>query len=221
MTAPVPDTPTSCAYVVDDDAALRAELADTLAAAGLEVRTFPDGRAFLYEQAMLPEGCVVLDVNMPGLSGREVHHELRRTGSHHQIVMLTGAATVPLAVEALHAGAADFIEKPMRPATLRQAVMRALERLRQDQRARGRTAAAQRCLERLSDRERDVLAGLVLGLANKIIAYRLGLSTRTVETYRAHLMDKLEVSSLSDAVRLALEAGLEPKGAIVRADGPG
>jgi CheY-like chemotaxis protein len=103
MTDPTSDTPTAHAYVVDDDAALRAELAETLAAAGLQVRTFPDGRAFLHEQATLPEGCLVLDVHMPGLSGREVQDELRRTGSHHQIVMLTGAATVPLAVEALHA----------------------------------------------------------------------------------------------------------------------
>lgn len=208
-------------YVVDDDDALRAELTETLKARGHDVTAFPDGRAFVDVHDTLPDGCVVLDVNMPRLGGREVQEALRQAGSRHQVVMLTGAATVPLAVAALHAGAADFIEKPMRPDVLIQAVDRALARLRHDLHQRTRAAAAQDRIARLTEREHDVLCGLVLGLQNKIIAFRLGLSTRTVETYRAHAMDKLGVSSLSEAVRVALDAGIEPKGAIVRPDGPG
>jgi two-component system response regulator FixJ len=213
---PIADAPATCVYVVDDDDALRDELCEALTAVGHTVRTYTDGAAFLAVHDTLGDGCIVLDVNMPGLSGREVQEELRRAGSRHQIVMLTGAATVPLAVAALQAGAADFIEKPLKLDTLIQAVARALARLRQDNQNRCRIEAAQKRIDRLSDREHDVLCGLVLGLQNKIIAYRLGLSIRTVEAYRAHVMTKLEVPSLSEAIRLALDAGVRPVGPITR-----
>lgn len=205
-------------YVVDDDASLRAELADALSVRGFAVRAFADGEALLAAHTSLAPGCIVLDLNMPGVDGMEAQRVLAREGSAHKVVMLTGAGTVSTAVAALHGGAVDFLEKPFRLDALVAVIDRAVQRQRGEEEERARRAATDARLDRLSEREHDVLAGLTLGLPNKIIAYRLGLSVRTVETYRANLMDKLGVGSLSEAVKLALEAGLEPKGAILRAD---
>lgn len=203
-------------YVVDDDAMVRAELVEALALRGFATQEFCDGEAFLAAHRDLPPGCLVLDLNMPGAGGMDVQQELQRDGSLHKIVMLTGAGSVTTAVRALHAGAVDFLEKPFAMDGLVKAIGQAIARLRQDSQSRQQRAEADRRIGRLSERERDVLAGLLLGLANKIIAYRLGLSTRTVETYRANLMDKLEVRSLSEAVMLARDAGLEPGHRILR-----
>ncbi len=203
-------------YIVDDDANLRSELADALAARGFAVREFADGAALIADHATYPPGCIVLDLNMPGVDGMEVQRTLAREGSAHKIVMLTGAGTISAAVAALHGGAVDFLEKPLRVDDLAAVVDRALQRQRHEQHERASRAAAIARLDRLSEREHDVFSGITLGLPNKIIAYRLGLSVRTVETYRANVMDKLGVRSLSDAVKLGLEAGHEPKGDIVR-----
>jgi len=211
------DTSKGAVYVVDDDASLRGELADALAARGFTVTAFADGHALLDAANTVAPGCIVLDLNMPGIDGLEVQRTLMHAGSPHKVVMLTGTGTISVAVAALQNGAVDFLEKPFRLDALVAVLDRALDRQRSEQAVRARCAAAHARVERLSDREHDVLCGLTLGLPNKIIAYRLGLSVRTVETYRAHLMDKLAVTSLSEAVKLALEAEIEPKGAIVRA----
>ncbi|MFS0737424.1 response regulator [Sphingomonas sp. 1P06PA] len=211
-----PDDAVRHVYVVDDDATIRAELVDALSLRGFATRGFVDGEAFLAEQDDLEPGCLVLDLNLPGVGGIEIQAALSRAGSPHKIVMLTGAGSVSTAVQALHAGAIDFIEKPFPMEGLAKAIGFALVRLRQDRLELLHRQEAEQRVARLTERERDVLAGLVLGLANKIIAYRLGLSPRTVETYRANLMDKLEVKSLSEAIILARDCGLEPSHRILR-----
>lgn len=207
-------------YLVDDDAAVRDELAEALSLRGFAVTTFAGGQELLDVQAGLAEGCIVLDVNMPGLDGMEVHRRLLQAESAHKVVMLTGAGTISMAVSSVQAGAVDFLEKPFHLDGLSQAIQRAIARIRDDVRKAARRSAALASIERLSQREREVMEGLVLGLPNKIIAFRLGLSTRTVEAYRAKVMDKLEVTSVSDIVRLAAEADIVPSGAILREGGP-
>lgn len=203
-------------YIVDDDFEVRGELSEALELRGFAVDAFADGNSFLSAQAALPAGCVVLDLNMPGLGGIDVQQALVERQALHKIVMLTGSGSVSTAVRAMHAGAIDFLEKPFHVDDLVRAIGSAVNRqlLEVEEDTRRRQAEDQ--IARLSERERDVLCGMVLGLANKIIAYRLGLSTRTVEAYRAQLMHKLDVKSLAEAVQIAMEAHLEPRGAIVR-----
>ncbi len=203
-------------YIVDDDEDVRNELSEALELRGFAVNTFADGVSFLAAQAALPAGCVVLDLNMPGMGGMDVQQALVDTGALHKIVMLTGAGSVSTAVQAMHAGATDFLEKPFHVDDLVRAIGNAVNRQLREVQEGSRRHQAEEHVARLSDRERDVLCGMVLGLANKIIAYRLGLSTRTVEAYRAQLMQKLEVKSLAEAVHIAMEAHLEPCGAILR-----
>lgn len=208
-------------YIVDDEDEVRSELAEALALRGFAVQAFSGGESFLSQQSALPAGCVVLDLNMPGLSGMEVQQALVDSDSLHKIVMLTGAGSVSTAVRAMHAGATDFLEKPFHVDDLVRAIGSAVNRQLQEVQQDARRRQAEEQVGRLTERERDVLCGMVLGLANKIIAFRLGLSTRTVEAYRAQLMHKLEVKSLAEAVQIAIEAHLTPRGAIVRSNPEG
>lgn len=201
-------------YIVDDDSALCGELAEALVVRGFDVLTFLNGEDLIDEAPILRPGCILLDLNLPGRSGLEVQEALKATHSPHVVVMLSGEGTVSAAVRALHAGAADFLEKPFRPDQLASTIAQALARHGQDGQQVGKKAAAQAKVGMISEREREVLSGLLLGLPNKIIAYRLGLSVRTVETYRANLMDKLGVRSLSEAVRIAIDAELVASGRI-------
>ena len=203
-------------YIVDDEPDVRSELAEALELHGFVVSGFGDGEAFLAHHAELEPGCVVLDLNMPGMGGMDVQQALIEQGSQHKIVMLTGAGSVSTAVRAMHAGAIDFLEKPFHVDDLVRAIGSAVNRQLQEVEQVGRRRQAEEQVGRLSDRERDVLCGMMLGLANKIIAYRLSLSPRTVEAYRAQLMQKLGVRSLAEAVQIAIEVGLEPQGAILR-----
>lgn len=202
-------------YIVDDEVEVRSELAEALELRGFVVEGFGDGEAFLASQARLEPGCIVLDLNMPGIGGMEVQQALAEQTSRHKIVMLTGAGSVSTAVRAMHAGAIDFLEKPFHVDDLVRAIGSAVSQQMQEVQQDSRRRQAEEMIGRLTDRERDVLCGMVLGLANKIIAYRLKLSTRTVEAYRAQLMQKLGVRSLAEAMQIALDAGLEPRGAIV------
>lgn len=201
-------------YIVDDDSALCGELTEALTARGFDVLTFPNGEDLIERAADLRAGCVLLDLNLPGRNGLEVQDALKAAHSPHVVVMLSGEGTVSTAVKALHAGAADFLEKPFRPDQLASTIAQALLRHGKDAEHADRKIAAERKVNLISEREREVLAGLVIGLPNKIIAYRLGLSVRTVETYRANVMEKLGVRSLSEAVRLAIDAELRPAGPI-------
>ncbi|WP_294136475.1 response regulator FixJ [Sphingobium sp.] len=196
-------------YVVDDDEAIRRSLSFMLKTSGFAVQSFSGGIPFLKDAAALEQGCVLLDVRMPDMDGLEVQRELRARGILLPVIIMTGHGDVGMAVAAMKAGATDFIEKPFEKAALLDAIAAANAQVAMHRDAGARRDEAQARLNILTDREREVLAGLVEGLPNKSIAYDLGISPRTVEIHRANLMQKLDVRSLSEALRIAFQAGLE------------
>jgi two-component system response regulator FixJ len=191
-------------YVVDDDHGLRCELADILEASGMRVQAFASGEALLRALDMLAPGCILLDLNMPGRNGLETQAELIARNASHQVIVLTGDGSIGSAVAAVRAGASDFLEKPFSIGTLLAAIDEAFVRLIEGEEEQRLRREARARIESLSSREREVLDRLVDGKPNKIIAFELGLSTRTVEVYRGKLMQKLKTRSLSDAVKLSL-----------------
>ena len=195
-------------HVIDDDEAVRQSLAFLLGAAGIEVRTYESAVAFLKAAPAAEVGCVVTDVRMPEVSGIELLRRLKELGLEVPVILITGHGDVPLAVEAMKIGAADFLEKPFDDEVLLTSVRSALDRHGRDSRRQAERAQIEARLAALSNRERDVLDGLLVGQANKQIAFSLGISPRTVEIYRANLMTKMEAASLSDLVRMALIAGI-------------
>jgi len=198
------DPERSCVFVVDDDAAVRKAVALLLKSVSLPVETFESGRDFL--DAFDPErpGCLVLDLRMPGPSGLDVQEELRRRGSSLPIVFITAHGDVPNAVQAMQAGAVDFIQKPFRDQDLLDRVHKALEiEARTREEGQDRAVLRER-LERLTPREREVMARVVDGQANKAIAYDLEVSERTVEIHRSRVMSKMEARSLAELVRMAV-----------------
>lgn len=214
-----PDAPAEAAtdpiYLVDDDDDLRTELADALDAAGYAVTGFASGEAFLAVERDLAPGCVVLDLTMPGMNGMQVHKTLADTQSQHVVVMLTGTGSIATAVGALRTGAVDFVEKPAQLDHLKASIETARVRRIAVAASREKLAAAQGRFAPLTPREMEVVYGMVLGLSAKMTARRLDLSFRTVESYRANLMTKLGVRTLADVVRMAIEAGVTPVGAIL------
>ncbi|MBO9623698.1 MAG: response regulator transcription factor [Sphingomonas sp.] len=199
-------------YIVDDDDAVRASLHSLLSVrSDLVVRGFRSGDAFLEEAAELEPGVLLLDFHMPGATGLDVLQALEGKTPRFVPVVLTGQGNVGLAVQAMKAGALDFIEKPYEAEVLMQVIDNAFARLEENSEEAARLNAAEAKIARLSPRETDVLKGLIEGRSNKIIAYELDISPRTVEIYRANLMEKLEVRSLSEALRIAFAAGLFPK----------
>ena len=196
--------PRRIVHVIDDDEGLRESLAFLLRGAELEVRSFDSAKAFL---DVLPDaalGCVITDVRMPDMSGIELLRRLKELKIGVPVIVITGHGDIALAVEAMKIGAADFFEKPFDDDLLVASVRAAL-RQRADQTKRGaERAEIGHRISTLSAREKDVLAGLIDGRANKQIAFDLGISPRTVEIYRANLMSKMQAGSLSDLVRMAL-----------------
>jgi two-component system, LuxR family, response regulator FixJ len=195
-------------YVIDDDEGLRESLAFLLRSAALEVKSFDSAKAFL---DVLPDaalGCVITDVRMPDMNGIELLRRLKELKTGVPVIVITGHGDIALAVEAMKIGAADFFEKPFDDDLLLASVRAAL-RQQEDQTKRGvERAEIEHRISTLSPREKDVLAGLIEGRANKQIAFDLGISPRTVEIYRANLMNKMQADSLSDLVRMALLADL-------------
>jgi two-component system, LuxR family, response regulator FixJ len=195
-------------HIVDDDEAVRQSLAFLLSSAGLAVRLYDSAAAFLAGLASIQGGCLITDVRMPGMTGLELLRQLRTKAGNLPAIVITGHGDVPLAVEAMKAGAIDFIEKPFDEEAILHAVQRALDRGADA--ANGDAAAIAAKLSLLSERERQVLEGLVAGHPNKTIAYDLGISPRTVEVYRANLMAKMEARSLSELIRMAILAQVPP-----------
>jgi two-component system response regulator FixJ len=195
-------------HVIDDDEGLRESLAFLLRSAKLEVRSFDSAKAFL---DVLPDaalGCVITDVRMPEMSGIELLRRLKELKIGVPVIVITGHGDIALAVEAMKIGAADFFEKPFDDDLLVASVHAALQQ-QQDQTKRGiERAEIEHRIATLSPREKDTLAGLIEGRANKQIAFDLGISPRTVEIYRANLMNKMQANSLSDLVRMALIADM-------------
>ena len=192
-------------FIVDDDADIRDSLKLLLESAGLRSHLYGSAREFLAD-GLPKSGCVIADVRMPDMSGLELQEEIVRRDAHLPVIIITAHADVPLAVRAMKAGAIDFIEKPFDDGQLIGSIRHAFE---VGTRTRGRSAEAKLARDRLSlltSRERSVLDILVKGRSNKVAAYELGISPRTVEIHRAHIMDKLHASSLSDLVRIVLMA---------------
>ena len=191
-------------HIIDDDQALRESLAFLLRAAQLEVRSFDSAKAFLDALPDASVGCVITDIRMPDMSGIDLLRRLKELKVAIPVIVITGHGDVPLAVEAMKIGAADFFEKPFNDDQLVASVRAALQQ-QQDQTKRGaERAEIEHRISTLSAREKDVLTGLIEGRANKQIAFDLGISPRTVEIYRANLMNKMQADSLSDLVRMAL-----------------
>jgi len=194
-------------HVVDDDAAVRRSLERLLDAAGFRAVSYETPMAFLASAPGLSSGCVLLDVRMPGMDGLTLQARLGKLDNHLPVVVMTGQGDVQTAVRAMKAGAVDFIEKPYDDEVLVKAIELALSLPRQSDRNREAAEAAQR-VAALSPRERQVLDALVAGRPNKVIAYDLGISARTVEVHRARMMERLGVRQLAEAIRLAVMARL-------------
>ena len=202
---------TRCIYLVDDDEGFSASVALVVKARlDVEVATFASGEAFLAKLHDLPSGCLLLDLALPGKNGLEVLREVRALDGRFETIVLTGFGDISRAVEAMKAGASDFLEKPSSAETLTTAIETAFGRIEDRERTERVARGAREQIENLTPRERDVLMGLVEGRANKVIAYQLDISPRTVEIYRAHLMEKLGVRSVAEAVRMAFASGVVP-----------
>jgi two-component system response regulator FixJ len=193
-------------HLVDDDEAIRRSVGFMLKTSGFHVRAYESGVELLKAAPELEPGCILLDIRMPGMDGLEVQETLRSKGVTLPVIIMTGHGDVSLAVQAMKAGAVDFIEKPFEKAVLISAIDQALDQLKRSAASRERSDEALVRLRALTPREREVLDGLAKGLPNKTIAYDLGISPRTVEIHRANLMSKLGARSLSEALRLAFAA---------------
>ncbi|MGC2415297.1 MAG: response regulator FixJ [Stellaceae bacterium] len=195
-------------YVVDDDEAVRESLAALLEAKSYTVRSFALARDFLAAAPTLRAGCLIADIRMPEMDGLELQRQLTQRAFNFPLIVITGHGEVPLAVQAMKAGAIDFIEKPFAAEAILAGVEAGLARLAKEggDDPLATTAAAHLAL--LSPREREVLQGLLAGLPNKSIAYDLSISPRTVEIHRARVMDKMGARSLSELIRISLAAGL-------------
>ena len=200
-------------YLIDDDEAIRRSASFMLKTSGFHVETFASGVNFLKVARGLDPGCVLLDVRMPEIDGLAVQANMKEHGIALPVIVMTGHGDVTVAVAAMKAGAVDFLEKPFEKAELLAAMDNGFARIEQTGHREERASLAVIRLAALTPRECDVLKGLVHGLPNKTIAYNLGISPRTVEIHRAHLMTKLNVRSLSEVLRIAFAAGWSELGA--------
>lgn len=193
-------------HLVDDDDAVRRSAAFMLKTSGFQVESYESGVELLKAASSLLAGCILLDIRMPGMDGLEVQQKLQQLGVALPVIIMTGHGDITLAVQAMKAGAVDFIEKPFEKAVLLGAIDEGFARLERSEATADKARDAATRLQALTAREREVLDGLAKGLPNKTIAYDLGISPRTVEIHRANLMSKLGVRSLSEALRIAFAA---------------
>jgi two-component system response regulator FixJ len=194
-------------HVVDDDAAIRRALVRLLRSEGLEAVAYEAAQAVLDAGPSLSSGCILLDLQMPGMDGLELLARLGELGVELPVIVVTGHGDVPTAVRAMKAGAVDFIEKPIDETQLFAAIDAALAEKKFAVRERAVAGATER-LALLSPRERQVLEAIAIGRPSKLIAYDLGISVRTVEVHRAHMLDRLGVRNMAEAIRIAVMATL-------------
>ncbi len=197
--------PVNTVFVVDDDDGVRTSLGILLDSAGYRVVPFPSAPEFLAQYDPARPGCVLLDMRMPGMTGMEMLQELARRGAFLPVIFITGHGDVPMAVEAMKAGAFDFLQKPFSPRDLLDRIQRALAADTEARQVLSRTEDLRQRLATLTPREKEVMGLIVAGHANKVIAMDLGLSERTVEIHRARVMEKMATRSVAHLVRMALE----------------
>lgn len=202
--------PESTIIIVDDDAGVRDSLRALLESADYAVRDYAWAKAVLDSADVPNAGCLIADIRMPDMDGLTLQEELVKRKIRLPVIVVTGHGDVPLAVRAMKAGAVDFIEKPFDDEAILDSVGRALALRREERQHDALAREAKTRIAALTPREREVLEHLVAGRPNKVIAYELDISPRTVEIHRAHLMEKMQVRSLSELVRLALAAGISP-----------
>ena len=207
-------TTRKCIAVVDDDEAVRLSTADLLQRLGFDVKLFKSGDAFLESESLSEISCILLDLQMPGRDGLSVLRALAERGDSPPALVLTAHGGIPAAVEAIKLGAHDFMEKPYEAETLLTKIDEAMQHPAGAKGGSGVDPEAAALVAALSGRQRQVLGGIVRGLQNKIIAYELGLSIRTVEAYRAQLLERLGARGTADAVRVAIAAGLTESAAL-------
>ena len=195
-------------HIVDDDEAVRDSLAFLLGTAAMKVRLHESAAEFLAKFNQEESGCIVTDIRMPGMDGLELLRKLKESRVSTPVIVITGHGDIPLAVEAMKAGASDFLEKPFDQDTVLSAIRTALSRRQEEGSRSAEQLAIGERLAALSPREKQVLDGLIAGLPNKTIAYDLGISARTVEVYRANVMTKMGANSLPDLVRMALTVNM-------------
>ena len=200
--------PEATVYLVDDDPSVRRSTERLVRSMGFAVRTFASANEFLDNAPVEGPACLVLDVRLPGLDGLDLQRELTQSGVRVPIVFITGYGTIPMTVRAMKAGAVEFLTKPVRPRDLLAAVRTAIERDRVSHRERLVAGALRERYERLTPREREVMAFVVGGAHNKQIAGELTTSERTIKFHRAHIMEKMEAASLAELVQMADRLGL-------------
>ena len=202
--------PAPTIFVVDDDEPVRRALSRLVRTWGYDVASFADPESFL--DTPRPEGasCAILDLQMPSLSGLELQAEMAKRGHGDPVIFLTGYGDIPSTVQAMQGGAVDFLEKPVEDAVLRTAVSRALERSAAKRQEEDALAGARRRLASLTPRELETMRCVITGAPNKVIAYRLGITMRTVKAHRHQVMEKMMVRSVAELVRVAEALGVEP-----------
>ena len=201
--------PSQVVFVIDDDASMRDAVSRLLNAVGLTVQTFASARDFLAGRLPDVPGCAVLDVRLPGLSGLDLQREMVERGIHIPVIFITGHGDIPMSVQAMKAGAVEFLTKPFRDQDLLDAVRSGIQLDRQGRKERAELAELRDGLRQLTPREREVMSLVVAGLLNKQIALRLGTSEKTIKIHRSHVMQKMRADSLADLVRMSQKLGIE------------
>lgn len=201
--------PRQIVFVIDDDASMRDAVSRLLNAVGLTVQTFASAREFLAGKLPDVPGCAVLDVRLPGLSGLDLQREMVERGIHIPVIFITGHGDIPMSVQAMKAGAVEFLTKPFRDQDLLDAVRSGIQLDRQGRKERAELAELRDGLRQLTPREREVMSLVVAGLLNKQIALRLGTSEKTIKIHRSHVMQKMRADSLADLVRMSQKLGIE------------
>lgn len=190
-------------YVIDDEQDVRDALQMLLKSIGLTVETFPSAGAFLDQYQMEWPGCILVDIRMPGMSGIELQKKLNAMGSPIPVIVISGHADVPTAVRVIQEGAVDLLEKPISDQELLDKVQSAIDSDRELRAVYLENKQIQKCYDQLTPREKEIMQEVTLGKMNKVIAYELDITTRTVELHRAHVMEKMQARSLADLVRYA------------------
>jgi two-component system response regulator FixJ len=207
VSQPTKDEPV--VYVVDDDDAVRESLVFLMKSIGQKAEAYPNAQAFLDSGNSGKAGCLLLDIRMPGMSGVELHDRLKQAGSFLPVIFITGHGDVQMAVKAIKAGAADFVQKPFRDQELIDRIREVLEEDTQARVGKLQRAEILRRIDSLTEREREVMEQVVEGKANKVVAIDLNVSQRTVEIHRANVMEKMKARSLAQLVKLVMKARSE------------